>query len=242
MNWVQYFVNQLELDCQESHDQEYEFHFSWLLILIAFIAWEMPEGVTFPDIEPFESLAVKFNTLWYSNDMNKKWHSNVMFHSYYNQLKVAIQSTPRITPNTLYRFRPLMKFSADKHFLYITAHADENKQQLQSYYRLTEEDLEEITKEWSTDLLVPADPAEISDVDSLETAQDLPEPSMRQKISEVKDLSSASVKTASITSEKEGDGEELEEVEQKSKDEAELLKKRKGSPQKPTSWRIPKLS
>jgi hypothetical protein len=159
MNWAQYLVNQLELDCREAQDQGYEFHFSWLLILVAFIAWEMPEGATFPDIEPFEPLAVKFSTLWYSNDMNKQWKSNVVFHSYYNQLKVAIQSTPCITPNTLYRFRPLMKFSADRHFLYITTHADEHKQQLQSYYRLTEEDLEEITKEWSVDLLVPADPA-----------------------------------------------------------------------------------
>jgi hypothetical protein len=112
-----------------------------------------------PDTEPFEPLAMKFSTLWYSSDMNKQWQSNVIFHTYYNQLKVAIQSTPRITPNTLHRFRPLMKFSTDRHFIYITVHADEHKQQLQSYYKLTEDDLEEITKEWSADLLVPVDPA-----------------------------------------------------------------------------------
>jgi hypothetical protein len=69
--------------------------------------------------------------------------------------------------------------------------------------------LEEITKEWSVDLLVPIDPADISNVDNLETTQDLLEPSMQQKISKVKDLSSASVKISSITLEKEGDGEEL---------------------------------
>jgi hypothetical protein len=158
-----------------------------------------------------------------------------VFHSYYNQLKVVIHSTPHIIPNTVYRFRPLMKFSADRHFLYIIVHVDEHKKQLQSYYILTEEYLEEITKEWLVDLLVPADPADISDVDSPETAQDLPGPSMQQKINEVQDLSSASVKTASITLEQEGDGEELEEVEQKHRDEVELLKKRKGSPQKYSS-------
>lgn len=107
----------------------------------------MSEGATFPDIEPFEPLAAKFSTLWYPSDMNKQWQSNVVFHAYYNQLKIAIQSTPRITPNTLYKFRPLMKFSADRHFIYITARSNEHKQQLQSYYKLTEEDLEEITKE-----------------------------------------------------------------------------------------------
>jgi hypothetical protein len=137
MNWVKYLVNQLELDCREAQDQGYEFHFSWLLILIAFITWEMPEGATFPDIEPFEPLAAKFSTLWYSNDMNKQWQSNVVFHTYYNQLKRAIQSEPRMTLNALHRFWPLMKFSADQHFIYITVRTDEHKKQLQSYYKMT---------------------------------------------------------------------------------------------------------
>jgi hypothetical protein len=59
------------IDCREAQDQGYEFHFSWLLILIAFVAWEMLEGATFSDIEPFEPLVVKFTTLWYLSDMNK---------------------------------------------------------------------------------------------------------------------------------------------------------------------------
>jgi hypothetical protein len=166
MNWVKYLVNHLELDYREAQDQGYEFHFSWLLILITFIAWEMSEGAAFLDIEPFEPLAVKFSTLWYSSDMNKKWQSNVVFHTYYNQLKLAIQSKPHITPNTLHRFQPLMKFNADYHFIYITARADKHKKKIQSYSKLTEEDLEEITKDWSVDLLIPADPTEISDLDS----------------------------------------------------------------------------
>jgi hypothetical protein len=71
MNWASYLVNQLELDCHESHNQGYEFHFSWILILITFTAWEMLKGVTFPDIESFEPLAAKFTTLWYLSDMGK---------------------------------------------------------------------------------------------------------------------------------------------------------------------------
>jgi hypothetical protein len=63
--------------------------------------------------------------------------------------------------NTLHRFRPLMKFHADRHFIYITARADEHKEDFQSYYKLTEEDLEEITKDWSIELLIPVDPIEM---------------------------------------------------------------------------------
>jgi hypothetical protein len=63
MNLAKYLVNQLELDCREAKDHGYEFHFSRLLILIAFTTWEMPEGATFPDIEPFKPHVAKFTTL-----------------------------------------------------------------------------------------------------------------------------------------------------------------------------------
>jgi hypothetical protein len=181
MNWAQYLVNQLDLDYREVQYQGYEFHFIWLLILITFIAWELPKGATFSEIEPFEPLATKFCTLWYSSNMNKKWKSNVVFHSYYNQLKNAIHSTPCLTPNTLHRFRTLIKFNKNRHFTYIIAHADEHKQQLQSYYKLTEEDLEHITKEWSAYLLVTVDLAEMFDVDRPEAMPDTPRPSKTKK-------------------------------------------------------------
>jgi hypothetical protein len=135
------------LDCREAPDQGYEFHFSWLLILIAFIAWEMPEGATFLDIDPFEPLTAKFTMLWYSSDMGKQWQSNVIFYTYYVQLKRAIKAIPHMMPNTLYQFRTLMKFCTDRHFIYITAHAYGHKEEIQSYYKLTEEDLYEITKD-----------------------------------------------------------------------------------------------
>jgi hypothetical protein len=76
MNLASYLVNELEKDFHEVQGQGYEFHFNWLLILIAFVAWKMMEGVAFPEVEPSESLATRFSTLWYMNDMAKQWQSN----------------------------------------------------------------------------------------------------------------------------------------------------------------------
>jgi hypothetical protein len=75
-----------------------------------------------------------------------------------------------MTPNTLNRFRPLMKFCIDRHFIYITAHVDESKEELQSYYKLIEEDLEEITKEWLVEFLICVDQVELSDLDLIESS------------------------------------------------------------------------
>jgi hypothetical protein len=85
-----------------------------------FIDWEMPEGATFSDIELFEPLTAKFTMLWYSRDMGKQWHSNEVFHTYYLQLKRAIEDETCMTPNTLQKFRPLIKFHVDRNFIYIT--------------------------------------------------------------------------------------------------------------------------
>jgi hypothetical protein len=102
----------------------------------------------------------------------------------------------------------------DHHFIYLTPRADEHQEQLQSYYKLTEEDLEEITKEWSVDLLVSTDPTEMSDIDSPRTAQDTPGPNKTKKAKtmkkteEFKDVDNLSVRTNSITLDEEGDDEE----------------------------------
>jgi hypothetical protein len=71
MNWEKYLVNQLEVDCREASDQGHEFHFSWLVILISFVTWELSEGSTFLYLDPFEPLALNFSTLWYSTNMSK---------------------------------------------------------------------------------------------------------------------------------------------------------------------------
>jgi hypothetical protein len=114
-------------------------------------------GSDIPEVEPSEPLAARFTTLWYTSDMVKQWQSNVVFHAYYLQLKCAIESFPRMTLNTLHTYRPLAKFHADRHFIYITARRDESKEELQSYYKLTDEDMEEITKEWPAEFLVPVE-------------------------------------------------------------------------------------
>jgi hypothetical protein len=59
----------------------------------------------------------------------------------------------------------MAKFCADQNFIYITTHRDENNEKLHSYYKLTDEDMEEITKEWLTKFLVLVDDAELSEPD-----------------------------------------------------------------------------
>jgi hypothetical protein len=87
------------------------------------------------------------------------------------------------------------------------------------------------------DLLIPANPAEIFNIDSPETTQDTSRPSKIKKTEEIHYLDSASMKTASISLDQGGGDAKLNdtEIKQQQGDEVDPLKKRKGSPLKPSS-------
>jgi hypothetical protein len=108
---------------------------------------------------------------------------------------------------------PLMKFHTDRHFIYITVCADEIKEELQSYYKLTEEDLEEITKEWPTEFLIPVDQAELSNpnlIGSLVVTHeeyDAPNSSRKKKKEDVQEIHNTLEETASDSPRGGGDDE-----------------------------------
>jgi hypothetical protein len=156
--------------------------------------------------------------------MDKKWHSNVMFDTYYVQMKRAIESFPCMMLKSLHRFRPFVKFYTNRHFIYITTHGDEHKEEIQSYYNLTEEDMEEINKEWPTEFLIPVDQEELSDPELIGSPvvtreeYDAPNNSRRKNKEEVQKLNSASEETNSDSSGW-GEGDEVEKEENDMKEE-----------------------
>jgi hypothetical protein len=108
-----------------------------------------------------------------------------------------------MTSNTLHRFRPFVKFMQIDILFISLARADENKEEIQYYYKLTEEDMEEITKEWPAKFLIPVDQAELSDPDLIGSPvvtreeYDAPSSSRRKKKEEVQELNNASEETSS---------------------------------------------
>jgi hypothetical protein len=56
MNWVSYLINELKKYCRKAQDQGYEFHFSWMIVLISFITWKMPEGCNLCKMKPARCL------------------------------------------------------------------------------------------------------------------------------------------------------------------------------------------
>jgi hypothetical protein len=47
MNWATFLVNQFLIDCIEAQEKGMEFHYAWLLILIALVGWKEPGDYQF---------------------------------------------------------------------------------------------------------------------------------------------------------------------------------------------------
>jgi hypothetical protein len=132
---------------------------------------------------------------------------------------------------------------------------DENKEELQYYYKLTEEDMEEITKEWSAKFLVLVGNAELFDPDLIRIHvvtkiewDGLSNAKKKKKKEEVQEINNASEETGP-DSPGEGGGDEVNQEEGGEEDkqeegevtlpkdpliEVDTSKKRKVSPKKPS--------
>jgi hypothetical protein len=90
-----------------------------------------------------------------------------MFHAYYQQLKLPIDSFMCMELCTVHQYRPIENFHAYPHFIYIIARRDENKEEINSYYKMTYEDMEHITKDWLEEFLAPVVDAELYDTNTI---------------------------------------------------------------------------
>jgi hypothetical protein len=66
MNWVTFLVNQFLQDCTEAQEKGAEFHYAWLLILIALVRWQEPAYFQRMHSLGRSPLAARYANLWHT--------------------------------------------------------------------------------------------------------------------------------------------------------------------------------
>jgi hypothetical protein len=67
MNWEMFLLNQFLIDCEEAQYKGFEFHYSWLLILITLSSWREPDDSQFLGVKEKPFLVVWYQNLWYTD-------------------------------------------------------------------------------------------------------------------------------------------------------------------------------
>ena len=114
-NWSLFLLNSFLQDCaQAQEDPLHSFHFSWLIILMAFIGWKEPPNSQFPQLEPGVCRGAKYSNLWASNHPDKQKNNAMVFHEYYMLLLDTVATIPRIDSPVVDLYHSKLEFKVDR--------------------------------------------------------------------------------------------------------------------------------
>ena len=127
-------------------EANHPFHFSWLLILCAFVGWKEPPNTQFPQIASGAPRGVRYASLWDNNNQAKKKVNTIVFYEYYKMLKKIIQESPRISRETVDIYDNRLNFLADSHRIYLRPKRTKRDDWAPGWFRMTTQDVEGVTK------------------------------------------------------------------------------------------------
>lgn len=146
-NWCLYLLNQLMDDCRATQERNQFFHYSWLLIIMAFVTWKEMNHSQFVTAKG-ECIGVRYVNLRAHLDLNRQHVSNKVFFTYYQQLCAMIANRPKITKDITNVYKNQVCFMANLHRIYLKPHDVETKDWYIGSYQMSQMDIEEIIKEW----------------------------------------------------------------------------------------------
>jgi hypothetical protein len=118
MSWALYILNSFIEYCKDAQYWGFEFHHSWLLILIALIGWHKPTYTVFlPRIEKFG--AVYYTSLRRTEYPKVKKFNNGIFMHYLTDIQNNVVDTWRISPKTIQEYGKIVNFRASCHNMWL---------------------------------------------------------------------------------------------------------------------------
>lgn len=78
-NWACYQCSEFLTNCREAQDESKSFHYSWLLLLIMLVTWDLLEDNQFPLVEKDFPEATKFVSLWATKEATRFIESKVFW-------------------------------------------------------------------------------------------------------------------------------------------------------------------
>ena len=142
-----YLLNQFMEDCRAMQENNQPFHYSWLIVLMAFVTWKEPKYTQFL-LAWCECRGVHYANLWANANPKRKHVNNQVFYTYYQQPSTLIDSKPKITKDLTDLYKKRIRFMANMHRIYIKPQSVKDQDWYTGAYRMEKQDIEEIIKEW----------------------------------------------------------------------------------------------
>ena len=111
------------------------FHYSWLLMIMAFVTFKEPNHSQFITMKG-ECRGVCYANLWAHLDPNRQCVSNQVFYTYYQHLCMVVSNHPRISKDVTNIYKNQVCFMAYLHLIYLKLRGVETKDWYTCSYRM----------------------------------------------------------------------------------------------------------
>jgi hypothetical protein len=117
VRWAPYLLNLFQMDCRDVQELGTEFHYSWLITLIAFMGWREPEYVVFSTRPQPEG--ARYRVLRSGPQTRQKRENGIIFKAYLRDMQEAINQSWRITPEAITRYGNIANFWETRQAMWI---------------------------------------------------------------------------------------------------------------------------
>lgn len=130
----------------EVQDHGKAFCYSWLLLLIALVAWEALEGVVLPELELDMCEGARYANLWDSKDAKHVEENKVSWVLFDNALAAKIHSRPHLSLTMYEKYKGIVTFQVTMHNVQIQGCKDPSWMPLP--YMVTDEEINRLITTW----------------------------------------------------------------------------------------------
>ena len=88
-----------------------------------------------------------YANLWVTSNIAKQDANNMVFYSYYDELCKAISDNPHVACDVTNTYGKIMHFAANRHHIYLQPRTQQGGDRHIDYYRMTQEDIEQVIKD-----------------------------------------------------------------------------------------------
>ena len=129
-------------------EANHPFHFSWLLILCAFIRWKESPHTQFIQLRSGDCRGTHYANLWESSSPAKKKVNMIVFYEYYRLLRKFLQETPRISKEIMDTYDNRLDFMVDFHRIYLRPKRSKRDDWANGWFRMTVQDVTDVIKDF----------------------------------------------------------------------------------------------
>jgi hypothetical protein len=96
MNWATFLVSKLLQARTESQEKGVEFHYAWLLILIAMVGWKEPAFYQRMRVSGHNTYVAIYANSCHSTIKRRNTDTNIVFYSYFQFISKVVEATVQI--------------------------------------------------------------------------------------------------------------------------------------------------